>query len=44
MIIPSVHCANKVVERIANEIKYGSVVMKPDSKVVFLIINMVVVN
>ncbi len=35
LIIPSVHCANKVVERIANEIKYGSVVMKPDSKVVF---------
>ena len=35
LIIPSVHCANKVVERIANEIKYGSVAMKPDSKVVF---------
>lgn len=32
---PSALTANKAAERIANEIKYGSVAMKPDSKVVF---------
>ena len=36
LIIPSVHCANKVVERIANEVKYSGISSSSDSKVVFV--------
>lgn len=36
LIIPSVHCANKVVERIANEVKYSDAIKTSDSKVVFI--------
>lgn len=36
LIIPSVHCANKVVERIANSIRYGNYEMRDDTKVVYV--------
>lgn len=36
LILPSVHCANKVVENIANAIKYGAKLGKDDCKVVYV--------
>ncbi len=36
LIVPSVHCANKVVERIANTINYGNYECRDDSKVVYV--------
>lgn len=36
LVIPSVHCANKVVERIANAIRYGSYETRDDTKVVYV--------
>lgn len=36
LIIPSVHCANKVVENIANAIKYSDTPMRDDTKVVYV--------
>lgn len=36
LIIPSVHCANKVVENIANAIKYSNELRRDDTKVVYV--------
>lgn len=36
LIIPSVHCANKVVERIANSVMYSDAPRRDDTKVVYV--------
>lgn len=36
LVIPSVHCANKVVERIANGVMYSDVERRDDTKVVYV--------
>lgn len=36
LVIPSVHCANKVVEKIANTVMYSDVPRREDTKVVFV--------
>ncbi len=36
LVIPSVHCANKVVENVANAVKYGSDLGRDDTNVVYV--------